>query len=288
MDKSLSESDLSQITKDKTPPSFVFARAKRRRDDEDTSDMGSFKDEIKSLISNFMAQQQQEIKKISLVLTEIKQTNLKIESSITFLSAQNEEFKSKIEKLETQAKQDREYIAVLEGKMEDIQMSTRKSNFELKNVPKKSGETKEDLLEMVLCLSKNVDCNMVKKDIKDIYRVRSGKNGETSTPIIVETTSTILKTDFLKNCKTFNIRHKMKLCAKHLGHRTKEDVPIFVSEQLTAKGSRLHFLARDLVKSRRYKYCWTAYGKIYLRKDDNSPIISIKSEAQVHQLSQVL
>ncbi|KAG7307299.1 hypothetical protein JYU34_007464 [Plutella xylostella] len=104
-------------------------------------------------------------------------------------------------------------------------------------------------------------------------------------PIIVETTSTILKADFLKASKSFNIKHQNKLSTKHLGLRTSEDTPIYVSEQLTAKASRLHFLARDLVKSKKFKYCWTAYGKVYLRKDDTSPVIVVKTEGQVHQLS---
>ncbi|KAL4718573.1 hypothetical protein ACJJTC_002772, partial [Scirpophaga incertulas] len=82
----------------------------------------------------------------------------------------------------------------------------------------------------------------------------------------------------------FNVRNKSKLCAKHLGFRTDEDTPIFISEHLTRYASRLYFLARGLAKSKEYKYCWTAYGKIYVRKSDNSPIINITNEAQVQHL----
>ncbi|CAK1598136.1 unnamed protein product [Parnassius mnemosyne] len=84
--------------------------------------------------------------------------------------------------------------------------------------------------------------------------------------------------------KSFNIKHKCKLCAKHLGFKTQEDTPIFLSEHLTPKGARLHFLARDLAKSKNYKFCWTAYGKVYVRENENSPIIMIRNESQVHQL----
>lgn len=100
----------------------------------------------------------------------------------------------------------------------------------------------------------------------------------------METASTLIKTQTLKLCKSFNTTNKNRLCAKHLGHRVSTDTPIFVSEQLTAKGARLHFLGRDLVKAGKFKFCWTAYGRVYLRKSENSPIITIKSEAQVQQL----
>lgn len=283
MDRSLSETDLTQFQiDDVTPPSFVFSRLRRKKQEQETSD-------IKTFISRLMADQKKEIKNIVQVLTEVKQTNTNIESSIAFLSAQNNELQKKIEQLEGQSKRDREYITVLENKIEDMEMSSRKANFQLKNVPKVTGETKEDLIEMVICLSSNVDCKIEKKDIKDIYRVNSKKLGENNTPIVVETSSTIVKNDFLKMCKHFNIRNNNhKLAAKHVGCRTKPDMPIFVSEQLTIKGSRLYFLARDLAKTKNYKFCWTAYGKVYVKKDEKASKIAIKSEAQIQQLMQAI
>lgn len=86
--------------------------------------------------------------------------------------------------------------------------------------------------------------------------------------------------------KTFNIKHKTKICTQHLGLRLGVDSPVFVTENLTAKSARLHFLGRDLVKSKSYKFCWTAYGKVYVRKDEKSPIILIKNESQIQQLMQ--
>lgn len=144
------------------------------------------------------------------------------------------------------------------------------------------------MIGIVESLSKSVGAKISRNEIKDIYRVR-GKNAQIlSTPIIVETTSTLLKTDILMMCKQFNVKNKAKLRGMHVGIRAAPavDAPIYVSEHLTPKGSRLHFLARDLAKSKNYKFCWTAYGKVYLRKDENSPIIAIKSEAQVQHLLQ--
>lgn len=290
MNKSLSDSDLC-LTKEieKTPPNYVSnergARIKRKRSEDFSSELFSFKEDIMKNLADLFAKQENKINEnFNPTLKDIQATNRNIELSMTFLTEQNKELKEKIELLESQRREDSEYIAILENKIEDMQMSARKPNLELKNVPRKDNETKEDLIEMVLCLSKTVGSDLVKRDIKDIYRVHGKKGGTPNTPIIVETSSTIVKTDILKLCKAFNIKHKAKLCAKHAGLRIHEDTPIFVSENLTSKGSRLYFLARDLVKSKKFKFCWTAYGKVYVRKEENSPVIIIKSESQCQGL----
>lgn len=280
----MSDSETNKRVKAGNPPSSIVTRRNKRKEDMDESIIQQFadmKEEMRKIMSLFSTTQGKEI---LTTLQEIKQSNQNIEASISFLTAQNDEFKKKIEHLENQAKDDRRYIAILENKMEDMQVLSRKANFELKNVPKKNNETKEDLIEMVVCLSQSIDCKITRSDIRDIYRVRGKQPDKVNTPIIIETGSTLLKTDILKMGKSFNKRHKAKLCAKHLGIKTQEDTPVFLSEHLTVKGSRLYFLARDLAKSKAYKFCWTAYGKIYIRKNENTSIISIKSEEQVHQL----
>lgn len=251
-----------------------------------TTELTTFKTEIKEMIETFMDKQDQEFKKYAKTLKETQQTNANIEHSLAFLTEQNDVLKRKIESLEVQMKEDKKYISILEDKIENMQMDSRKSNFEIKSVPKKDMETKEDLIDMVLNLSANIGGQLKKEDIKDIYRVRGKKENTFNTPIIVETSSTIVKNDTLKLCKAFNVKHKEKLRAKHLGFRSEntENTPIYVSEQLTARASRLHFLARDLVKSKSYKFCWTAYGKVYVRKDEGSPIIMIRSEIQIQNL----
>lgn len=288
LDKSLSETDLDRVGLQKpehtTPPNFVSSRQKRRREREDfAEELAKFKEEMQSMFATMMKAQEDEFKKNASILQGIQQSSCNIESSIAFLTAQNEEFKKKIESLEDKIKENKKYIIILEDKMESMQQDSRKANFEIKNVPKKSNETKDDLIHMVTSLSNSVGCPIDKTVIRDIYRVRAKKD-TSNTPIVVETNSTLIKNNILRSCKAFNIKQKSKLCAKHLDMRTNEDTPIFITEQLTAKAARLHFLARDLVKSKAYKYCWTAYGRVYLKRDDDSQSIIIKSEAQIQQL----
>ncbi|XP_063822891.1 uncharacterized protein LOC135072784 [Ostrinia nubilalis] len=303
MNKSLSESNLNVSPPrdlNITPPNYVSNRAaKKRKEDHsppmhtDTqhepgnNDISALREEMREMFATLLATQRQEFEKINPTLKQIQDTNIKIESSIEFLSRQNLELQKRIETLELQKKEDAKHITALEDKIENMLKHSRKANFEIKNVPKKEKETKEDLIKMVTCLSSSVGAALTKSDVADIYRVRGKKDNVVNTPIVVETTSTTLKSELLQSCKTYNIRNKTKLRAKHLGFVTQEETPIFVSEQLTPKASRLYFLARDLVKSTTFTFCWTAYGNVYVRRDENSPIITITSEAQIKQLFQI-
>lgn len=279
----------SLTEEEKTPPNFVTQRTQRREIEDQPSELltdqfNDFKEEMRKLMTYFTASQKQELADLNSTLKEVKETNQNIESSISYLTSQNEEFRKKITSLENNIKEDRRYIMFLEEKLEDLQTSNRKTNFEMKNVPKKDKENKQDLIDMVVCLSETIDCKINRSEIKDIYRLRGKKPDQKNSPVIVETTSALVKADILKMAKSFNVRNKTKLCAKHLGFKTNEDTPVFLSEHLTAKGSRLHYLARDLAKSRGYKFCWTSYGKVYVRKNEQSPIVLIKSEEQIHHL----
>ena len=288
MNKTVSESEIDRVGKEikKTPPNYVFQRTKRSREDTSLGDqLDEFKREIKEMMALFTSKQTTEMQRMTSTLKEIQQSNHNIENSISFLTAQNEELTKKIVQLENQHREDKKYITILENKIEEIQIENRKTNFVIKNVPKRNNETQEDLLNMITCLTRNLECNFLKSDVKDVYRLRGKNNENPNQPIIVETSSTILKTEVMKMGRAFNIKRKEKLTCKQLGFTSQEDTPIFLSDHLTAKGSRLHFLARDLTKSGAFKFCWTAYGKVYVRKDEQSPTIIIRSEEQVHMLA---
>lgn len=280
-ERSLSETDVNT-----TPPNnYLSTRIKRKRDDDVANDFSIFKEEMKNMISSMLASYFQEFKKNTDTLKEIQRTNRNIEDSVAFLAGQYEEFKNKIVSLEGQITEDRKYIVLLESKIEDLQRENRKANLEIKNVPKKTNETKGELVDMIIALAGNIECPMTKSDIKDIYRVRGKQDRPQNTPIVVEMSSTILKKDILKMSKAFNIRRKETISARHLGLRLQEDTSVYITEQLTPKAARLHFLARDLKKSGLYKYCWTDYGRVYVKKDDNSRAILISNEAQIEHLS---
>ncbi|KAL0840778.1 hypothetical protein ABMA28_015961 [Loxostege sticticalis] len=287
MNKSLSDSNLTDET-NTTPPNYISIRNKRKRDEDLHTEFENFERKIELMFNKLSTTKDNEISKISQTLTDIQNTNQNIEASIAFLVSQNEDLKKKVDSLEIQNKKDKEYITILEDKLEEVQRSSRKSSVEIKNVPKNPNETNETLINYVCTLASKIDINMTSSDIGDIYRLKSNKPGKNNSSIVVETRATLLKQEFIKKSKLFNIKNKEKLRAKHLGFKTNEETPIYVSEHLTIKGSRLFFLARDLAKTKNYKFCWTSFGRVYVRKSEDSRIIAITNEAQIQNLMQAI
>ncbi|KAG7301947.1 hypothetical protein JYU34_013387 [Plutella xylostella] len=291
--KSGSYPNVSKLDDVAAKPCPITARTKRRRSIESPSDTfedrlhelaQEIKTEIKDMFDQFAREQNKNSNSILTTLKDIQQTNLALQSSITFLSEENIELKNKLNQMEQQSMKDREQIFLLESKFEDSQRTERKSNIEIKNVPLIGKESKNDLQEMLFRLSENLNIKIEKPDIKDIIKIN--KNKKEKSTVIVEFTNTYAKTEIMKAAKNYNAKNKQnKLCAAHLGLKTDADAPIYISENLTPKASRLYFLARDLKAVKNYKYCWTSYGKVYLRQNDDSPIITLTNEAQIQQLS---
>lgn len=270
-----------------TPPNFMSGPNKRKRASElslaQVQDITTqIKNEMKDLVAGLAEQQNGQINLILTTLKDIHQTSTMVQATLTHLSEENQELKAKILKLETQEKKDKEQIVLLENKLEALQRTERKTNIEIKNVPLKGDENKKDLLQMVSKLYKFLELKLERSDVKDIIKTKKPK-AERST-LIVELNNTFAKTDLLKAVKTFNYKNKSKLTAWSLGLSAHADTPIFISENLTPMSSRLYFMAREFRVTNKYKYCWTSYGKVYLRMDDNTPIVTVLSEAQLLQL----
>ncbi|KAJ8723806.1 hypothetical protein PYW07_007786 [Mythimna separata] len=126
--KSVSDTELNLAGKnqDKTPPNYVFQRAnKRSREDLLREQLDEFKNEIKEMMSLFSIKHCNEIQQMTTTLKEIQQSNIKIETSIDFLTSQNEELHKKVALLENQNKEDQKYITLLESKIEEIQIGSR-------------------------------------------------------------------------------------------------------------------------------------------------------------------
>ncbi|CAH2232301.1 jg21683 [Pararge aegeria aegeria] len=171
VNRSLSESNISEVGSDNSPVRCITRRNKRIREEDLPAEFNSFKEELRQLMTSFISTQQMQLQEIRADLKEIQQTNYNIDQSISLLMSHDEEFRKKIEMLETQAKIDRDNIVILENKIEDLQRVSRKTCVELKNVPKKSQESSEDLIKMVLCLSETINVKLESRDIKDIFRL---------------------------------------------------------------------------------------------------------------------
>ncbi|XP_045491111.1 tropomyosin-like [Colias croceus] len=268
----------------------ITKRQKRKREDDlgtlrrDMTEMfGNLKSEISDLMNSFKSQQD---KKLSLIQASVDYltTNLaELKQSVEFFSEKYDEIHNKIGVLEQGYKEYRCVTQMLETKIENLEKQLRNTSIEIRNIPMKPQESKNDLVQIAINTGKALKIDIQKSDISDIFRIPS-KNS-TNKPIIAQLNTTLLKENILYGIKKFNKDNaNNKLNTNHLQIEG-QPRPVYISENLTQKMKKIYFLARDFGKQNNYNYCWISKGKVYMRKQEGFPLIKIESEDDLKNLS---
>lgn len=240
-------------------------KAKRRRDrSAEQTDFDEFKNTILDVL-----------KTLQTTVSEIKEQNIKLQESVEFTAHKYDEIITKIKDIEDSRKEDKRYIRVLEDKIDRLEQQSRATSIEIRNLPKKNGENKQDLLNTLGDVCKVIKLPCQESDIKDIFR--NNIKNSTST-VIVEFNTVKQKENVLKYLKKFNKDNiTNKLNSNHLKMQGPK-VPIYFSENLSSKIKRLFYLSREFAAKEKFKFCWTTHGKVFLRKDEGTPLCHIDSE----------
>lgn len=285
-----------------TPASSVedmnVTMRKKNRDDE-LSRMENMMREMKTMISDLVSKQNHQSDKIDSLQaglegirsqnniisnqnSEIRAQNEEIQKNITFLSAKYDEIIQDMSNLQAQYSNNQKVIKALEQKIDFLEKSSKASSIEINNLPSQNIETQETLTGMVQQLGNLINQPVRNSDIKNIFRLKS-KTASVGT-VIAEFSSSSTKEQFLASIRNYNKQHKDdRLSSTHLQDKCAK-VPLYVSEALTTMAKRLHYLAREFVKSSEYEQCWTANGKVYVRQKQGMPSCLIKSEDDLAKL----
>lgn len=253
----------------------------RKKQPKGASAASDVMSEMKSLFEVLASSQESKLNQLHSVILEIKAQNEQLTSSMDFISNKYDEMERNMSLLLNERKADREHIKHLEDKIEYLERYSCSARIEIRNVPGKSGESKEDLCSIAKSVATAVSVPLETSDVRDIYRVNSKSEAKT---IVLEFNSILKKENMMNAVKKFNkVDIEKKLNTEHL-KLSGPVKPVYISEMLTVKGRRLRFLANNFAKSHKYKYCWSSYGRIYLRKTDDTPQILIKDEGDLEKL----
>ena len=279
-----SESDVPNAT-DHRPT----GRTKRRRPSYDDlrEDMQQFKAEIRDLLSKIstdVAEVKAQNISIQETFSNIQETNEEIRMSIQFVTKQYDEIKLKIDKIEKTKQDQHEKNLLLEEKIEELERMSCLSKLEIRNIPQKDQETKDDLIESVLCISKAINSKLDLSNVRDIYR-KTSKN-KLNSVVVVDVSTPIIKANVLKAVREYNSKNKPTTLNTSCIHGIKETKPIYVTEYLTFKTKKLFYLTREFAKTENYTFAWTANGKIYLRKKIGDPHLIVRSEKHLESLKE--
>lgn len=258
----------------------VSRRPKRKRTETSDPQMTQFMSEMRDMLTKIRQEQDNKLEKLVSSIEEIKVQNNDIKQNLEFLTEKYSLLVCEVNELKAENSEKNKYIKSLEDRIEKSERFARASCIEIKNIPVKNSETKTDLLNTVLSMSKILNVTIQPHDIKDIFRINT-RNPEIKT-IIVDLTSVLTKERILVSYKKFN-KGNSKLSTEHLklGGPVK---PIYISENLTSQMKRLHYLTRVFASSNGYKFCWTTGGKIFIRKKDGAPHRLIKDETELNSL----
>lgn len=153
----------------------------------------------------------------------------------------------------------------LNNKLNDLEQYSKNYNLEIQGVPVTQGE---DVYKIVADIAKKIGCDVAVGDIELCHRMRSNEKKPNSVPNIIAKFYSRRCKEAILSCK----KGKKQLVASEIGFNNANK--IYVNEHLTSVNKNLFWLARN-TRAIGYKYIWTKNGRVFVRKNENEPVIRI-------------
>ncbi|KAL4718481.1 hypothetical protein ACJJTC_014045 [Scirpophaga incertulas] len=164
-------------------------------------------------------------------------------------------------------------IADLEDFIKQKDQADRLNNAEVKGIPFKESE---NLFDVVSKLGAAIGCNVAKTEINYVVRVPTRIDPKKKN-IIISFNNRYHKENFVACSRS----HK-NLSIADIGFDS--DSKIFINDHLTLENKKLLNKAKQIARDHGYSYIWVKNCKIFLRKDQTSPIKYVKSELDLKKL----
>lgn len=239
--------------------------------------------EVRSMFSELKLQQEHKFDYLTGTINTVIEQNEEIKHSVEFMSQQYDEMLTKMNHLETQNAEYKKQIKSLESKLELMEKNSRLSAIEIRNIQKTKQENKQTLCGIIKGIGSLVspqNC-IQESEIRDIFRTKSDA-------IVVDFTTITRKETLLHKIKEHNKSRREQKDTQLNTQQLNLEGPsrtIYVSEYLTHKAKRLHYLAREYVKNKQLFTAWTSYGKVYVKKKEGLPAQRIDEEKDLHMIA---
>lgn len=176
-------------------------------------------------------------------------------------------------------------VVTLEREIQQRDQLARQNNIEISGIPLTAGE---NLLTVLRTISDKVGFSLDERDIDGLLRVRRfemanvSKDSHNPRPrppaIIVKFTRRLCKDKFLAAVRS---RRGLTTADINLSGPSQN---VYVSDHLTPQNKILLKQARQLKVDLGYTYLWVRDCKIFMRKNDKSGAIMVKSESDLAKL----
>lgn len=166
-------------------------------------------------------------------------------------------------------------VAELEARVEDMEQYSRLNCVEIHGIPEQKNE---DVVSVVKEVGKALDMNISDSMIDACHRL--GRRTGTSGPppgIIVKFVRRLDKDELLKKRRV-----KSNLSTRHMNLGV--DQPVYINEALSPARRRLFAQARQVKREKNFKFLWVRGGRIFLRKEEQAPVIQVTCQADFSRL----
>lgn len=222
------------------------------------------------------------LKQMTSVISPLDERLRELQNSVSFLADKYDDFSTKIEKLTADSQQQNEIVMQNQEKITRLtytirilEQQLRECNVEIHGVNEFKSENLVDLMKQI---GNVVSFKLDDSDLMKVTRVaKVNKDSNKPRSIIVKLPSARRRDEFLSAISRYNkLNPQNKLNTGIVGVRGDRS-PIFIAEHLSPTNKALHAAARIKAKEKKYKFVWIRDGHIYVRKDENSRYILIKS-----------
>ncbi|XP_045492413.1 uncharacterized protein LOC123702656 [Colias croceus] len=277
-----SGSNMSVLDSD-TDRNIPLRKPKRKRIDQ-YDEIKNLKEDIMNMLSSWKSEQEDKITSIFTTVNLLKDECSDIKKSIQYMSDKYDDVLIKLTTVEEELKSKQKQINDMCQTIENMESSLKLTSLEIRNIPVKEKETKQDLVNSVLAIAETLKCPLVKSQINNVHR--TGKSSASERPILLSLVSILTKEEILHNYKRFNKESRSsKLNTTHI-NITGPQKQIFISESLSTRAKKLFFLTREFAKKNNYSFYWTVRGIIYIKKEEGSPAIRVDNECTLKNLKQ--
>lgn len=223
--------------------------------------------DVAALFAEFKREMRAELRDLKKSVQHCSDTCDDVKDVTQDLKALRDELKSLVsenQKLKAENKQ-------LTLKLQELEQYQRSNNLEIKGVPDEC-----DPLVAVRKICELVSEPVDERDIDICHRVPTANS--TTKNIVVRFVRRAKRDSILAKAK------KMRIGAKDVG-LVGDNSPIFVNEHLTRHNKQLLGATVAKKKELKWKFVWTAGGKVLARKDEDSRVLRISSSDDLAKMS---
>lgn len=207
---------------------------------------------------------------------DLKKNNEILMERLIALEKSNAELKRENADMRKRMMEDKKEKKDLEAKFLSVQNEQLQDNLEIVGLQCKINENCE---ELALSVAQKIEPSITPNDIVEAYRIGSLKNKDGSIkklrPLLVKFRSRKVRNAVYRNKKKLKEVESMK---ENRGNPEGEFQKVFINENLCRDSKSLFRMANDLKKEKKYKFIWSSFGSIYMRKTENDEVICIKSK----------